>query len=103
MSCPGVAAGWLEGELIMDDLERLTSAPATGIRSCWICGIRLPVERMVADGGSACADVRFYCRDMRACTQRWTRQPADPADLGRGAAGAREPHLTSSDIPSPRW
>jgi len=27
---------------------------------------------MVPDGGSACADVRWYCRDMRACTGRWT-------------------------------
>jgi len=39
---------------------------------CWICGIRLPTALMVPDGGSACADVRWYCRDMRACTGRWT-------------------------------
>lgn len=87
----------------MDDLERLTSASATGIRSCWICGIRLPVERMVADGGSACADVRWYCRDMRACTQRWTRQPADPAEHGHATNGARQAQLTSPDIPGQRW
>ena len=65
----------------MADQERLIPAQAapTMIKSCWICGIRLPVERMVADGGSACADVRWYCRDMRACTERWTARPAAPA------------------------
>ena len=90
----------------MDDLERLTSASATGIRSCWICGIRLPAERMVADGGSACADVRWYCRDMRACTQRWTRQPADPADAGHpanGTNGTGQGQLASPDMPGHRW
>jgi hypothetical protein len=35
-------------------------------------GIRLPAALMVPDGGSACADVRWYCRDLRACTARWT-------------------------------
>lgn len=65
------------------------AAPAA-IRSCWICGIRLPVEHMVADGGNACADVRWYCRDMRACTERWTAHPATPADIYQGAAGTRE-------------
>src|SRR5690348_2395641 len=94
MSCPGVAAGRLEGELIMDDLERLTSASGTGIRSCWICGIRLPVERMVADGGSACADVRWYCRDMRACTERWTAHPPNLAEVHQSAAGPRGTQLT---------
>jgi hypothetical protein len=39
---------------------------------CWMCGIRLPAALMVPDGGSACADVRWYCRDLRACTARWT-------------------------------
>ena len=39
---------------------------------CWMCGIRLPTALLVPDGGSACADVRWYCRDLRACTGRWT-------------------------------
>jgi hypothetical protein len=75
----------------MADQERLepASAAPAGIRSCWICGIRLPVERMVADGGSACADVRWYCRDMRACTERWTSHPAGAADVRYGTLGTQ--------------
>ena len=48
-------------------------------KSCWICGIRLPADHMVADGGSACLDLRWYCRDTWACTERWTSRPARPA------------------------
>jgi hypothetical protein len=40
--------------------------------SCWLCGIRLRVDQLVPDGGSACSDVRWYCRDLTGCTQRWT-------------------------------
>jgi len=42
------------------------------VRSCWLCGIRLSASQMVADGGSACPDLRWYCRDTWACTGRWT-------------------------------
>jgi hypothetical protein len=72
----------------MADQERGAPVPTapTVVRACWICGIRLPVEHMVADGGSACADVRWYCRDMRGCTERWT---ARPADLRQGTEGTR--------------
>jgi hypothetical protein len=49
-----------------------------GIKACWLCGIRLPVAQLVADGGDACPDVRWYCRDARACTQRWTTRPPPP-------------------------
>ena len=61
--------------------------PATAVRSCWLCGIHLSADHMVADGGSACADVRWYCLDTRACTQRWTSPPARSADIRPGAAG----------------
>jgi len=27
--------------------------------------------QLVPDGGDACADVRWYCRDARECTERW--------------------------------
>jgi hypothetical protein len=40
--------------------------------ACWLCGISLPRNQMVPDGGSACSDVRWYCRDARECTERWT-------------------------------
>jgi hypothetical protein len=52
---------------------------------CAMCGIELPAGAMVPDGGQACADVRWYCRDTHACTKRWTRgQPARPADETAG-------------------
>ena len=57
----------------------------TGIKSCWMCGIRLPADRMLADGGSACLDLRWYCRDTLACTERWTSRSVRPA-AGRQAA-----------------
>jgi hypothetical protein len=61
------------------------------VKSCWLCGIRLYPGQLVADGGSACADVRWYCLDMRACTERWTSRLASHGDLGEGAGGTPEP------------
>lgn len=61
---------------------------ATVVRSCWLCGIHLSAEHMVADGGVACADVRWYCLDTRACTERWTSRPARPADIRPEGAGS---------------
>jgi hypothetical protein len=66
-------------------------APAP-VESCWMCGIRLPVSHMVADGGGACPDVRWYCRDTHGCTQRWTVRAA-PGGAGghiRAAAGSED-------------
>jgi hypothetical protein len=39
---------------------------------CSLCGIALPLGLLVPDGGGACADVRWYCKDARSCTERWT-------------------------------
>jgi len=39
---------------------------------CSLCGIALPLGLLVPDGGEACADVRWYCKDARSCTERWT-------------------------------
>lgn len=54
------------------------------IERCWMCGVRLPTAQLVPDGGRACADVRWYCRDLRACTSRWTvaswRRPGGPGN-----------------------
>jgi hypothetical protein len=61
-------------------------AQRANIKSCWMCGIRLPAHQMVADGGSACLDLRWYCLDTRACTERWTSRPAQAA-TGEGTAG----------------
>ncbi|MGN6679083.1 MAG: hypothetical protein ACTHKL_15070 [Streptosporangiaceae bacterium] len=64
--------------------RRAPSPPGAGrhgtdgaaFESCWMCGNRQPTSQMVADGGHACADLRWYCRDARACTERWTARPA---------------------------
>ncbi len=53
--------------------DRSIVSPANpAVQSCWLCGTRLPAREMVADGGSACADLRWYCADTRRCTERWT-------------------------------
>ena len=56
--------------------------------TCAMCRAELPVSLMVPDGGNACDDVRWYCRDTVACTQRWTaaqaRQAAADEEAGRG-------------------
>jgi hypothetical protein len=43
---------------------------------CALCGIELPLGLMMPDGGHACADLRWYCQDAEACTQRWTSRRA---------------------------
>jgi hypothetical protein len=47
-----------------------------------MCGIQLPFHQMSADCGQACADVRWYCRDAKACTDRWTSRLARPGQMG---------------------
>jgi hypothetical protein len=70
----------------MADYEQLALGRARpAVEPCWMCGIRLPVTQMLADGGSACGSVRWYCLDVRECTERWTRRPA-MADSGLGDA-----------------
>jgi hypothetical protein len=61
-------------------------AEQANAKSCWMCGIRLPADQMVADGGSTCLDLRWYCRDTWACTERWTLRPSIPAAIGEGTA-----------------
>jgi hypothetical protein len=57
-----------------------------GIKSCWMCGIRLPADQMVADGGSACLDLRWYCRDTLGCTERWTSRSVGSAAIRQATA-----------------
>jgi hypothetical protein len=66
------------------------------IAECTLCGITRPLGLLVPDGGSACADIRWYCKDAKSCTERWTaarpRTPAwAPTAPGRTAAAAVEP------------
>jgi len=67
----------LRGEQVITNRQPSSlEGESSPVRSCWMCGIRLPAHQMVADGGSACLDVRWYCRDTWGCTQRWTSHPA---------------------------
>ena len=69
----------------------LFGAASAQVKSCWMCGIRLPASQMVADGGSACHDVRWYCRDTWGCTRRWTSHSGRLARIRPDVAATPEP------------
>ena len=65
------------------------------VAQCSLCGIARPLGLLVPDGGQACADIRWYCRDAKSCTERWTTaRPTQHAPTlavpGTAVAGARE-------------
>ena len=71
-------------------LRRLEAA------QCSMCGVAPPLALLVPDGGQACADIRWYCKDAKSCTERWiTARPPGPAHTPAGprtaVAGAGEP------------
>lgn len=73
-------------------------ARRTAVVSCWLCGIRLHQNQMVPDGGSACPDLRWYCTDIRACTDRWSsaqRQTRGAETAAPGKAASRPPVQTA--------
>jgi hypothetical protein len=47
------------------------AVPGGEVVSCWMCGTRLHSSQMLPDGGVACDDIRWYCKDPQACTERW--------------------------------
>ena len=63
------------------------------VAECSMCGIALPLGLLVPDGGQACADIHWYCKDAMSCTERWTatrppagaHMPAAPEDAFAGA------------------
>ena len=73
--------------------------------SCWLCGIPLPQDQMMPDGGSACDDIRWYCRDTRACAERWTQALRRHGPPGLARQGARsqppQPGRRSQPLPVP--
>ncbi len=92
------------------------AARRSAVVSCWLCGIGSQQYHMVPDGGRACGDIRWYCRDTRACTEHWiSARPmarAAGAASGRGAVAAplsrqrsqprpRNSHLAPSRLTSP--
>jgi hypothetical protein len=71
-------------------------AGEAAVKSCWLCGIRVAADQMVADSGPGCDDVRWYCADIQGCTERWTTpRPASPAD-------ARAPGLAAPPVAQKR-
>jgi len=51
------------------------------VAQCSLCGIALPLGLLVPDGGESCADVRWYCKDAKSCTERWTTARPAPRAL----------------------
>ena len=63
------------------------------VAECARCGIALPLAFLVPDGGQACADIRWYCKDAGSCTERWTAAPpprAPPTEPRNAVASAGE-------------
>ena len=61
------------------------------VAQCSLCGIARPLGLLVPDGGGACADVHWYCKDVKSCTERWTTALAHRSaapDRALEAAGA---------------
>jgi hypothetical protein len=42
------------------------------VAQCTLCGIAHPLGLLIPDGGQACPDIRWYCKDAKSCTERWT-------------------------------
>ena len=55
------------------------------VARCSLCGLARPLGLLVPDGGEACADIRWYCKDASSCTERWTA--ARPRGAVRGCTG----------------
>jgi len=77
------------------------SAQRAAIVSCWMCGIRRPASHMVPDGGSACDDIRWYCMDARACTERWTTSHRTLAHTDPGKQDVGSDADTSATLSDP--
>jgi hypothetical protein len=54
------------------------------VAECSMCGVERPLGLLVPDGSAACADVRWYCKDVKSCTERWTAALPDRADSATG-------------------
>jgi len=80
------------------------------VAQCSMCGITLPLALLVPDGGQACADIRWYCKDAMSCTERWTTAlPPGRADVPTASddafAGAGEtvPDRASAERPGNKF
>lgn len=68
------------------------TARGSETHSCWLCGTWLHKYQLIPDGGLACSDLRWYCRDVQRCTERWTAglqgQPAEVEGAAQAAVDA---------------
>ncbi len=80
------------------------------VAECSLCGVARPLGLLVPDGGSACDGVRWYCKDVRSCTERWVAisqsqsrlAPAfQPSPFGRALAAAPLPAPAGSPADAP--
>ena len=76
------------------------------VAECSLCGIALPLGLLVPDGGQACADIRWYCKDAMSCAHRWTTaSPSAPAHISAAPddasrdAGKAAPDTASAELP----
>ncbi len=83
--------------------RRAGSTTRTGsVVSCWMCGTRLDSSKMLPDGGDGCHDIRWYCQDIKACTQRWTTSRRILPARGNLASGdPRRGHLPEGPLAPP--
>ena len=51
------------------------------VAACSMCGVVHPLGLLVPDGSLACADIRWYCKDVKSCTERWTTALAQRSGL----------------------
>ena len=70
------------------------------VAECALCGFTHPLGLMVADGGAACTDVKWYCKDTRSCTERWVMARADAA-RAETASAAEQPATTAAQDGDP--
>jgi hypothetical protein len=75
------------------------------VAECSLCGAARPLGLLIPDGGSACDGVRWYCKDVKSCTERWVaaRQAPpvrQPSPFGRALA-AVPPPVTSHPADAP--
>ena len=83
---------------LRDQAQRDGGNRALQVARCSLCGLERPIGLMVPDGGEACDDLRWYCKDARSCTERWTSRLGEPAadsaparTAPAGTAERREP------------
>jgi len=104
---------WGDSSMATQRDDRQRSLPSA---QCSLCGIALPTGLLVPDGGQACADIRWYCKDAKACTERWTANlprhphiaptsaslapPTSPAPFRAGPAGAGDRRPGPDPVPA---